>query len=283
MKLVASTLNCKGKLIDLSEPRVMGILNMTPDSFYGGSRYHQIDAACQQVELMLQAGATFLDIGGMSTRPGSVAVSEDEELRRTVPVIEQIASRFPTALISLDTYRSRVAAEGIAAGACLINDISGGQFDPEIWKVAAAARVPYVLMHTSGLPDEMQHKTEYAGGVVQEVLDYFIRQVGQLRALGVVDIVLDPGFGFGKSLRSNYQLLDSLSAFQLLGRPILVGISRKSMVYKVLDGTPETALAGTTALHMTALDQGAAILRVHDVQAAIDAIKVWQMRKVCRI
>lgn len=277
-----ATLNCKGRLVDLSTPRVMGIINATPDSFFDGGRYNSVDAALFQTEQMLEAGVTFLDIGGMSTRPGAKAISESEELQRVLPIIEGIALKFPDALLSLDTYRSRVAAEGIAAGVCLINDISGGQFDPAMWQVVQSAHIPYILMHTRGMPDSMQQNTEYPDGMLETVLDYFIHRMGTLKEAGLVDVVLDPGFCFGKSLRANYQLLNGLSNFQFLEKPIMVGISRKSMVYKVSGGSPDAALFGSTALHLVALQQGARILRVHDVGAAMDVIKVWQMLESCK-
>lgn len=270
-------LNCRGQLLDISRPVVMGILNMTPDSFYDGGRLDSKTAVLHQAEKMLSEGAAILDIGGMSTRPGAKEVPEEEELKRVLPAIAAIRGRFPEAILSIDTWRARVAREAIATGASIINDISAGKFDTDMYPLAGVLPgTPYILMHIQGTPQTMQQNPVY-GDVVQEVLDFFIREVGQLRALGVNDIILDPGFGFGKSVAHNFQLLRHLHVFrQVLGLPVLAGISRKSMICKVLQVRPEHALNGTTALHIVALQQGAGILRVHDVREAREVIRLWE-------
>ncbi|MCK6692037.1 MAG: dihydropteroate synthase [Thermoanaerobaculia bacterium] len=270
-------LNCRGRLLDLSRPALMGILNLTPDSFYDGGRLDSTEAALRQAEKMLSEGAAILDIGGASTRPGSKEVPEAEELKRVLPAITAIHGGFPEAVISIDTWRARVAREALDAGASLINDISAGKLDAEMYPLAGALpATPYILMHMQGTPQTMQQNPVY-GDVVQEVLDFFIREVSQLRSFGVNDIILDPGFGFGKTVAHNFQLLRHLHVFErVLGLPVLAGISRKSMICKVLQAKPEHALNGTTALHMVALQQGARILRVHDVQEASEVIRLWE-------
>lgn len=270
------TFNCRGQLLDLSRPVVMGILNVTPDSFFDGARYSGKGAALKQVEKMLSEGAAILDVGGASSRPGAAEVSEKEELGRVVPAIEDIKSHFPEVVISIDTWRAKVARAAIEAGASIVNDISGGQFDEKIFEEVAALGTPYILMHMQGTPAAMQQNPHY-DDVVTEVLDFFIQKIEKLRALGVKDIVLDPGFGFGKTVEHNYQLLKNLHVFRnVTGLPVLAGISRKSMICKVLKVNPEHALNGTTALHMVALQQGAKILRAHDVREAMEVIKLWE-------
>ncbi len=269
------TLNVKGSLLSLARPVVMGILNCTPDSFYDGGRYGSLDDILRQAEEYLSQGAAILDIGGMSSRPGAEAVSEAEELRRIIPVLERIASEFPSAVCSVDTFRSRVAKAALEAGAGMVNDISAGRMDPALYPALAEWGVPYVLMHMQGTPQTMQRQPEY-GDVVQEVLDFLIGEVQALRRLGVKDIVVDPGFGFGKTVRHNYALLKHLHLLQVLEVPVLVGLSRKSMIGKVL-GVPSSAAGnGSTALHMVALQQGARILRVHDVREAVETIRLWE-------
>lgn len=268
------TLNCRGRLLSLESPVVMGVLNVTPDSFYDGGRYQDRDQVLRQTEKMLREGAAIVDVGGMSSRPGAAGVAEAEELRRVVPIVAAIGKAFPEALISVDTIRPAVAREAVAAGAHLINDISAGALAEGMYETVAALGVPYCLMHMQGTPGTMQRAPHYED-VVQEVLDFFIREVGRLRELGVVDIVIDPGFGFGKTLEHNYQLLKNMHVFRMLDLPLLAGLSRKSMIYRLLQITPEEALNGTTALHMVALQQGAAILRVHDVREAVEAIRLW--------
>ncbi len=269
------TLNCRGKMLDLSQPQVMGILNVTPDSFYDGGRYNEASAILRQGERMLAEGAAIIDVGGMSSRPGAEIISDAEELRRVVPVVEGLARHFPEAIISIDTVKATVARESVAAGAHMINDISAGRFDAQLYPTVAEINVPYVLMHMQGTPGDMQQNPTYEN-VALEVLDFFIRETGKLRALGVKDIILDAGFGFGKTVAHNYQLLQNLHVFQILELPILAGLSRKSMVCRPLGIQPADALNGTTALHMVALQQGSRVLRVHDVREAMEVIKLWQ-------
>jgi dihydropteroate synthase len=271
-----STLNCKGQILDLSTPVVMGILNTTPDSFYDGGLYNSVEKALEQAEKMIQEGATILDIGGASSRPNAGIVSEAEELSRTIPVITAIHQKWPKQIISIDTWRASVAREAVANGASIINDISGGSMDPHMFQTVADCHVPYILMHIQGTPQDMQGTPHY-DDIITEILDYFIEKVGQLRALGVKDIVLDPGFGFGKTIKHNYTLFRSMDQFSLvLNLPLLVGISRKSMIYKLLETSSADTLSATCALNALALERGVSILRVHDVKPAIDVIKIWQ-------
>ncbi|HMQ46697.1 MAG TPA: dihydropteroate synthase [Saprospiraceae bacterium] len=269
------TINCKGHLLSLEQPQVMGILNCTPDSFYDGGKYRVEADLLRQAEKMLEEGAAIIDIGGASSRPGADWVSVDEELSRVLPAIELIRKYFPDALLSIDTVWSEVARRSIAAGVCMVNDISAGRIDPKLYDMVAELGVPYILMHMQGRPDTMQVQPVYED-VVLEVLDFFIAEVGKLRALGVKDIILDPGFGFGKQVSHNYSLLKEMHVFGILELPVLAGISRKSMINKVLGTKPEHALYGTTALHVVALQQGAKLLRVHDVKPAVQTIKLWQ-------
>ncbi len=272
---IRSTLNCKGKLLNLETPLVMGILNVTPDSFYDGGQYQQADEILRQAEKMLTEGAAILDIGGMSSKPGSPLISEAEELRRVIPTIQTILKHFPNTILSIDTVQSEVTKQSVEAGASIVNDISAGRLDARLYPTVAALDVPYVLMHMQGTPETMQQNPVYED-VVQEVLDFFITEVGKLRALGVKDILLDVGFGFGKTLAHNYQLLKHLHVFKILDLPILTGLSRKSMVYKPFGGSAKQGLNGTTALHMVALQQGSSILRVHDVREAGEVIQLWK-------
>ncbi|MFN0175610.1 MAG: dihydropteroate synthase [Saprospiraceae bacterium] len=271
------SLNCKGHLLDLSSPVVMGILNITPDSFFDGGKYPDEASILQQAEDMLHEGASILDIGGASSRPGAAEVSESEEMRRILPAIEGIQKNFPNSIVSVDTWRTNVANAAVQAGASIVNDISAGNLDPKMLEIVADLGVPYILMHMQGTPATMQQKPHYED-VVTEVLDFFIQKIEALRILGVKDIVLDPGFGFGKTVEHNYTLLKNLHVFQnVLGLPVLAGISRKSMICKPLEIKPAEALNGTTALHMVALQQGACVLRVHDVREAMEVIKLWQL------
>lgn len=270
------TINCAGRLLSLESPVVMGIINVTPDSFYQGSRTPSVDSALAQAEKMLTEGARILDIGGMSTRPGADWVSEEQETRRVVPVIEAIKKRFPEAHISIDTVYGSVARRSAAVGAGMINDISAGRLDTEMYPTVAALELPYVLMHMKGTPKNMQQNPAYEK-VSLEVLDFLIAEVGKLRELGVKDIILDPGFGFGKKVEDNYALLKNLNVLNIPGLPLLVGVSRKSMIYKPLNINPEEALTGTVALHLYALMGGAKILRCHDVREAIHVIELWKM------
>ncbi len=271
------TLRCHDRLLELDTPVVMGILNATPDSFYDGGLYQSEEAVVQRAGEMLRQGATILDIGGASTRPGAKEVPEQEEMKRVVPLITAILKQYPQALLSVDTWRTRVAKAAVDAGASLVNDISAGRLDSDMYKTVAGLDVPYVLMHMQGTPGTMQKHPEY-DDVVTEVLDFFIQETTKLHALGIKDIVLDPGFGFGKTVAHNYLLLNNMHVFsQVLGMPVLAGISRKSMICRVLNVAPSDALNGTTALNMLALQQGAKILRVHDVREAIETIRLWQM------
>lgn len=273
-----TTLNCRGILLDLSRPVVMGILNTTPDSFYTGSRIPDLSALLDQAGRMLEDGARILDIGGASSRPGAPEVPEAEEIRRVVPAVEALAAAFPDVILSVDTWRADVAKQALNAGARIVNDISAGRLDNGLWDAVADAGAPYVLMHMQGTPKNMQEAPFYTD-VVQEVLDFFIQQVALLRARGVQDIVLDPGFGFGKTLEHNYRLLDQLDVFQtVLGLPALAGLSRKSMICKALRVSPEAALNGTTALHVVALQKGARILRAHDVREAREVIELHEIQ-----
>lgn len=269
-------LNCKGRLLDLAQPLVMGILNLTPDSFFDGGRYQDQTAILRQAEKMLMEGAAILDIGGASSRPGAATVEESEERNRVLPVVELLQKNFPSAILSIDTWRASVAQAAVEAGAHMVNDISAGNLDTPMLETVSKLQVPYILMHMQGNPDTMQKHPSY-DDVVTEVLDFFIEKIGVLRNLGVKDIVLDPGFGFGKTLEHNFELLKSLHVFQAVtGLPVLAGISRKSMICKALGVPAAEALNGTTALHMVALQQGAKILRVHDVKEAMEVIQLWK-------
>ena len=271
-----TTLNCCGKLLNLERLAIMGIINLTPDSFYEGSRHAQIDAVLHTAEKMLTEGADILDMGGMSSRPGAPLISPDEEMQRLLPAVEGVSKRFPNCIISVDTVRAKVAQAALEAGAGMVNDISAGEIEPELWEVVAKNRAPYVLMHMRGLPENMQQNTQY-DNITEVLLDFFTQKIANLHQLGIYDIVLDPGFGFGKSLEQNYELLRNLHQFTLLGFPVLAGISRKSMVYKALKTTPENALNGTTAAHTIALLNGAKLLRVHDVKEAMELRKIVEL------
>lgn len=275
------TINCRGKLLDLSSPIVMGILNLTPDSFFDGGRYTTESAMLHQVEKMLDEGAAIIDLGGMSSRPGAVLIPESEELRRVLPAVGAILRRFPETVISVDTFRSEVAAQTVAAGASIINDIYAGRFDEKMFETVATLGTPYIMMHMQGDPDNMQKAPNY-GDVVKEILQFFIEKMGRLRSLGVKDIVLDPGFGFGKTIEQNYQLLKNLHIFRMTELPILAGISRKSMICRVLDVPPAQALNGTSALHMVALQQGARLLRAHDVREAMEVVQLWKQLETAK-
>jgi len=264
-------MNAGGKLIDLSTPKVMGILNITPDSFYDGGRHNTVPAALAQAEQLLTAGADILDLGAYSSRPGAADISPDEESGRLLPVIEAITSRFTQAILSIDTFRADVAHACITAGAHIINDISGGTLDDRMFATVAGLQVPYILMHMRGTPNTMQQLTDY-NDVTREVSLFFGRQIAALRQLGARDIILDPGLGFAKTLEQNYELLHRLETLHVHGLPILGAISRKSMIYKKLGVTPEEALNGTTVLNTVLLMKGVHILRVHDVKAAKEAI-----------
>ncbi|WP_404982349.1 dihydropteroate synthase [Capnocytophaga granulosa] len=271
-------INCKGELICFDTPKVMGILNITPDSFYAQSRTTPAEVL-RKAEQMLEEGATFVDIGGYSSRPNAQEVSPQEELQRVVPVVEALVKHFPDIRISVDTFRAEVARESLEAGACIINDISAGQIDPAIWEVVAHYQVPYIAMHMRGTPQTMQTYTEY-DKLTKDILYYFSQIKDKARQLRINDLIIDPGFGFSKTLAQNYELMQQLALFKALECPILVGISRKSMIYKLLDTTPETALNGTTVLNTFALLHGADILRVHDVKEAVECVKI--VGELCR-
>lgn len=270
------TLNAGGKLIDLSSPKVMGIINLTPDSFYAGSRRQDINAALLQAEKMLNDGAAMLDIGAYSSRPGADDISVAEETDRLLPVVEMLAARFPEAILSIDTFRSQVAETAIKAGAHIINDISGGQLDEHMFETVSRLQVPYILMHMKGTPKNMNQLAQYEN-VFDEVFDYFTNKYHALKQAGVKDVIIDPGFGFAKKTEHSYTLMNRLQDLNVLGLPILVGISRKNMIYKTIGTTADEALNGTTALNAIALSKGANILRVHDVKEAVEAVKIWEM------
>ena len=267
------SLNCRGKLLDLSTPAIMGILNITPDSFYDGGQITGVDSALRLAESMLIEGALILDIGGQSTRPGAKSINSTEEWKRIGPSLISIKKHFPDAIISIDTFHSDVAKNAVEEGASIINDISAGEFDKGMFSFVLQRQVPYILMHMKGSPENMQENPQYEN-VVSEVLNYFINKVSHLKMMGLNDIIIDPGFGFGKTIDNNFSLLKNLSLFQILDCPILAGVSRKSMITKTLNISPAEALNGTTALNAIALLNGASILRVHDVAEAMEANKL---------
>ncbi len=269
------TLNCRGKLLEIREPLVMGIINATPDSFYKGNI---ADDMLRMAEGMIAAGAMILDIGGQSTRPGSERITADEEIKRVIPVIEKIHQHFPETVISIDTYQSVVASAAVAAGASIVNDISSGDMDPAMITTVASLQVPYICMHMKGTPDSMQQNIHYEN-VLREVLDYFIKKTVYCAAAGIKDVILDPGFGFAKTPRHNFQLLKGLNVLGILEKPVLAGLSRKSTVYKTLGITAAEALNGTTVLNTLALQNGASILRVHDVKEAMETVRLMEAYK----
>lgn len=267
------TINCKGNLIDFTIPKVMGILNVTPDSFFDGGKYKNEQAILSQTAKMLADGATFIDVGAYSSKPGAKQVSEVEELARIIPVIKLLVRNFPSIIISVDTFRSEVAKQSVQAGAALINDISGGVLDAKMFETVAKLQVPYIMMHMQGTPQNMQLNPVY-DDIVKEVTLFFATQLAKLRALKVNDVIIDVGFGFGKTTAHNYELLQKLALFESLEVPILTGISRKSMLYKLLDILPADALNATTVANTIALLNGTNILRVHDVKQAVEAVKI---------
>lgn len=268
------TLNLKGELIELNSPKIMGILNITPDSFYDGSKYNSIRKIIEQIEKMINDGADFIDIGAVSTRPGAKLIPEDEEWKRLQPVLEIILKNYNTLSFSVDTYRSEIARRSVNEyGAAMINDISAGEMDTNMFKCIAELNVPYIIMHMQGNPENMQTNPSYVN-VTKEVISYLAQKVEMLKKLGVKDIIIDPGFGFGKTLEHNYELLFYLDTFQFFELPLLAGFSRKSMLYKFFNTSPDEALNGTTVLNTIALLKGADILRVHDVKEAKEAIRI---------
>ncbi len=268
------TINCKGNLIDLSTPQIMGILNLTPDSFYDGGKYKSESDILNQVEKMITEGATFIDLGAYSSKPGADHISETEEEKRLLPVVELLIKHFPDILLSIDTFRSSIAKKAVASGAAIINDISGGSLDPNMHKTIGELQVPYIMMHMRGNPQNMQQQTDY-DNIIRDLLQYFAQKVIELKYEKVNDIIIDLGFGFSKTLEQNYTLLKHLKEFKILELPILTGISRKSMLYKLLDTTSQKALNATTAANTIALMNGTNILRVHDVREAHEAVKIF--------
>ncbi len=265
------TLNCKGRLLIIDKPIVMGIINVTPDSFFEDSRHQTVDDIVQKSAQMLHDGATIIDIGGQTTKPGSEEVGPTEEIRRVLPVIETLTQKFPGIYISIDTYHAAVAKAAIEAGASIVNDVSGGMMDAAMLTTVATLNVPYICMHMQGTPQTMQLHPTYEN-VTKEVLDYFIERFGACKLAGIKDVIIDVGFGFGKTITHNFQLLKEMAVFKMLGVPILAGLSRKSTIYKTLGISAHEALNGTTVLNTVALQNGASILRVHDVKEANEAI-----------
>jgi len=275
------TINCKGNLIDLTTPKVMGILNITPNSFYDGGKYRTEAEILYQAEVMLDEGATFIDVGAYSSKSNAEFVSELEELERIVPVINLLLKQFPEAIVSIDTFRSEVAKAAIENGAALINDISAGNLDERMMETIAHYKVPYVMMHMRGNPETMQSLTHY-NNIIKEMILYFSEKVAKARSLGINDLILDPGFGFAKTIEQNYEVLQKLELFQMLELPILAGVSRKSMIYKLLNINAQEALNGTIVLNTVALTKGAAILRVHDVKEAMECVTLFNKMQVLK-
>lgn len=271
------TINCAGKLLELDKPVVMGILNITPDSFYDGGKRSDIEQIKQHIQQMLVDGAKIIDVGAYSSRPGATHINSREELERLRPVLQLLQKDFPDAIVSVDTFRAEIAKTIVEEyGVAIINDISGGEMDDKMFETIAQLNTPYILMHMQGTPQNMQQNPEYQN-VVMDVMDYFSKKVSALKALGVHDVILDPGFGFGKTIEHNYQILNNMHEFDIFGLPILAGLSRKSMIYRPLEITPEKALNGTSVLNTLALMHGASILRVHDVKEASEAVELYIM------
>ena len=268
------TINCKGQLIDLKTPKVMGILNLTPDSFYDGGVYKNEATILKQVQKMLEEGATFIDVGAYSSRPNAKSITIDEERNRILPVVELLLKKFPEIMLSIDTFRSSIADACIQLGAALINDISAGRLDKDMLRTVAKHQVPYIMMHMKGSPETMQQLTQY-DDLVKDLLKYFSKTISYARLLGINDLIIDPGFGFAKTIAQNFELLNKLQLLNISDLPMLVGVSRKSMIYKTLETSPQNALNGTTALNMLILEKGASILRVHDVKEAVECVKLY--------
>ncbi len=267
------SLNCKGKLLFINKPLVMGILNMTADSFYAGSRLQNSKDVKDVAGQMLEDGADIIDIGAQSTRPGSTRISAEAELEKLLPIINALKKSFPESIVSIDTYHAKVAKESVAAGADIINDISGGEMDKDMIKTVAELGVPYVCMHMKGVPETMQQQATYEN-VTREILDFFIAKIEECKREGIKDVIVDPGFGFGKNISQNFLLLKNIALFKMLDKPIVAGLSRKSTIYKTLKISPEESLNGTTVLNTIALLKGVSILRVHDVKEAREAISL---------
>jgi dihydropteroate synthase len=273
---VNKTLQIRGKILDLTTPKIMGIVNVTPDSFYTGSRANAEVEVLKLAEKMVREGATFIDIGGYSSRPGAIDISAEEEWQRVMPSIIAIRKEFPETIISIDTFRSVIARNAVESGCDLVNDISAGQLDGDMFRTISALQVPYIVMHMRGTPQTMNQLTEY-DNLIKEIIDYFHKIINSLHEQGVKDIIIDPGFGFAKTIAQNFELLNKLNQLRILEKPLLVGLSRKSMIWKTLKSSPEDALNGTTALHTLALLKGTSILRVHDVKEANEVIGLMNM------
>ena len=269
------TINCNGQLIDLSTPKVMGIVNVTPNSFYDGGKLTDAKSVLLQVEKMIAEGATFIDVGGYSSKPNAEFVTENEELERVIPIIKSIVKEFPKLILSIDTFRSGVAQAAVEHGVAIVNDISAGSLDENMMPTIANLRVPYIMMHMKGTPQTMQSLTQY-DDVVKEILFYFSEKVALARSFGISDVLVDPGFGFAKTVEQNFELLNKLELFEILGLPVLVGVSRKSMIYRTLSTDAEHALNGTTSLNTISLMKGTKILRVHDVKEAVECVQLYQ-------
>ena len=268
------TINCKGQLIDLSKPKVMGILNITPNSFFDGGKYKNENELLERVGKMLNEGADFIDVGAYSSKPNAEFVSEEEEISRIIPVVNLLQKHFPEIILSIDTFRAGVAKACIENGAAIINDISAGKLDEKMLETIAKFQVPYIMMHMKGTPQTMQTFTQYED-IIKEMLFYFSERIATARALGINDILVDPGFGFAKTLEQNFEVMQKMELLQMLELPLLIGISRKSMIYKTLDTNAEMALNGTTFLNTIALTKGAKILRVHDVKEAVECVRLF--------
>ncbi|WP_297868532.1 dihydropteroate synthase [uncultured Flavobacterium sp.] len=266
-------INCNGNLIDLSTPKVMGILNVTPNSFYDGGKHKEINSIIHQVDKMLSEGADFIDIGAYSSKPSAEFVSEEEEIKRLVPIVKSLVETFPNIILSVDTFRAQVAKASVEHGVAMVNDIAAGLLDDKMLETVAELKVPYIMMHMRGNPQTMQSLTDY-NDIVKEMIFYFSERIQKARSFGISDIVIDPGFGFAKTLEQNYEVLHKMELFSMLELPLLAGISRKSMIYKVLESSPQEALNGTSVLNTIALQNGAKILRVHDVKEAVECIKL---------
>ena len=267
------TVNCKGHLVDLSSPKVMGILNITPDSFFDGGTLKSDKDILSRTKIMLQDGATFIDVGGYSSRPNAEHISETEELKRVLPVIDLILKEFPDTFISIDTFRSQVAKQTVEHGACLVNDISAGKLDENMLSIVAKLKVPYIMMHMKGTPQTMKTDAHYEN-MLKEILFYFSERISEAKKHGIIDVIIDPGFGFAKTIEQNFELLNKLELFKMIEKPLLIGVSRKSMIHKSLNISPQEALNGTTILNTIALQKGARILRVHDVKEAMECVKL---------
>ncbi|MBE9577203.1 dihydropteroate synthase [Flavobacterium proteolyticum] len=266
-------INCNGKLIDISTPKVMGILNVTPNSFYDGGKHKEINSIIHQVDKMLSEGADFIDIGAYSSKPSAEFVSEEEEIKRLVPIVKSLVETFPNIVLSVDTFRAQVAKASVENGVAMVNDIAAGLLDDKMLETVAELKVPYIMMHMRGNPQTMQSLTDYKD-IVKEMIFYFSERIQKARSFGISDIIIDPGFGFAKTLEQNYEVLHKMELFSMLELPFLAGISRKSMIYKVLESSPQEALNGTSVLNTIALQKGAKILRVHDVKEAVECIKL---------